>query len=383
MKTKIKSIIILFLLISYAPDINATIIKEGYHFFDIFYYRDIYKNLVKQKKENKCSIEDGPNCLFVEGKNKEEISKELETIYPYKDDFYKANPEDILVKIKEKTKLLNSKEKEDDEIFNFDSPQLISLYLTFETYDEITKNKDIYAPEIMDSLYDLGRFTITILGKLRLSQKNSKFYENPTPRAPKDEGPKGTYAFVESKEVIFKFSSKSTISSVHIKRNNYNKDNKAFYLYGFKDGHKHIISKIQNVPNNKWLRITGDGKKYDSIGLLRGFDYDNFIINAPMDMGNNFSLNQQIKNLFGLNNKINKVIKDAFDQLNDGLKSDDNSVIKIVKVDLNQNDIIKEQEENFDIPEELMKEINKEEKTNNNNNKKEKQKENNINNQDL
>ena len=56
------------------------------------------------------------------------------------------------------------------------------------------------------------------MGKLRLSQKNAKQFENPTPKSPKDEGSKGTYAYVyvESKEVIIKFNSKSNISFVYI-----------------------------------------------------------------------------------------------------------------------------------------------------------------------
>ena len=76
MKTKIKSIITLFFYFSYFININATIISEGYHFFDIFYYRDIYKNYIKQKKSNKCSIEEGPNCIFIESKNKNDIAIE-------------------------------------------------------------------------------------------------------------------------------------------------------------------------------------------------------------------------------------------------------------------------------------------------------------------
>ena len=76
----------------------------------------------------------------------------------------------------------------------------MSLYLTFESYDEITKLGDIYAPETIDNQYDVGRLTLTIIGKLRLSQKNAEKYVNPIPKKIKDEGPKGTYAFVESKK---------------------------------------------------------------------------------------------------------------------------------------------------------------------------------------
>ena len=282
MRAKINQSIIIFICIISLNfiNVNSKIISEGYHFFDIFYYRDLYNYLINQKKDNKCSIDDGPSCYYIKGKDEELIYKELNKLYPDKKSFLKESPENILSKIKETTTLIQGKDTKtlEDEVYSFDTPYTVSLYLTFESYDEITKNGDIYAPETIDTQYDVGRLTLTILGKLRLSQKNAKIYENPYPKSIKDEGPKNTYAFVESKEVIIKFSSKSSISSVYIKKNNYNKDNKTFYLYGYRDGHKQIITKLQNVPNSKWIKVTGDGRKYDSIGLLRGFDYDNFVI---------------------------------------------------------------------------------------------------------
>ena len=143
MKIKTKSISILLFYISYFIYINTTIISEGYHFFDIFYYKDIYKSIIRQKKSNKCSIEDGPNCLFIEGKDKNQITKDLKDIYPDEDTFFQETPENILLKLKEETKKINTKEKEsiDDEVFSFDSPYVMSLYLTFESYDEITKKR--------------------------------------------------------------------------------------------------------------------------------------------------------------------------------------------------------------------------------------------------
>ena len=372
MKTKIKSITILILYFFSLPNINSTLISEGYHFFDIFYYRDIYKNIIKQKKNNKCSIEDGPNCAFIKSKNKTQISQELKTIFPDTEEFLNETPENILLKLKEKTKLISTKEKEtiDDEVFSFDSPYVMSLYLTFESYDEITKLGDIYAPETIDTAYDVGRLTLTIIGKLRLSQKNAEKFINPIPKRIKDEGPRGSYAFVESKEVLIKFNSKSSVSSVYIKKNIYNKENKTFYLYGYKDGHKHTITKLQNVPSNQWIKVNGDGKKYDSIGLIRGFDYDNFIINASINSENSSDLNKYSKKYSSiLNEKINGAIQDALNQLKSGYTKSSSPGIKILKIDLNQNDIAQEQEqEDFEIPEELMKEINKNENLDINNN---------------
>ena len=371
MKTKAKSLFFLILYISYFISINSTIIREAYHFFDIFYYKDIYKSLAKQKKSNKCSIEDGPTCLFIEGKDKNEIAKELKNLYPDKDTFLQETQENILLKLKEETKKISEKESEsiEDEVFQFDSPYVMSLYLTFESYDELTKKGDMYAPETIDTQYDVGRITLNIIGKLRLSQKNAEKYENPLPKSVKDEGPKGTYAFVESKEVIVKFSAKSSVSSVYIKRNSYNTEAKTFYLYGYKDGKKQIITKLQNVPSDQWIKVTGNGKKYDSIGLLRGFDYDNFIINTAMNIEHATDLNKFTKKYSSfLNEKINDAIQDALNQLKNGELKITNPGIKVVTIDLNQNEILQDdvQEENFEIPEELMKELNKNERDTNN-----------------
>ena len=391
MKTKIKSIITLFLYFSYFININTTIITEGYHFFDIFYYRDIYKNYIKQKKSNKCSIEEGPNCIFIESKNKNEIVKELKDIYTDKDEFFNESEENIFSNLKERTKLITKDEKDKekeilDEFLSLNSQNIISLYLTFESYDEITKKGDIYAPETIDNQFETGRLTLTIIGKLRLSQKNSKQFENPMPKSLKDEGPKGSYAFVESKEVIIKFNTKSTISSIYIKKNKYNIDNKNFYLYGYKNGKKLVITKIQNVPSNHWIKINGDGKKYDGIGLLRGFDYDNIIINCSIDKEKTVDLNKKYSNF--INEKINDAIQEALSQVKNGdIKS--KSPVKIIKIDLNDHDIYQEpdQDESFEVPEELMNDINNNnDKINNNNKEKEineKKEENNINKKDL
>ena len=376
MKTKIKSIYILFLCLSTFT--KSTIISEGYHFFDVFYYRDMYKSFIKQNKINKCSIGDGPNCVFIQSKSKNEISKDLKNIYPDSEEFFQETPENILLKLKEKTKLLSTKEKEklDEEIFSFDSPYVMSLYLTFESYDEKTKEGDIYAPETIDTPYDVGRMTLNVFGKLRLSQKNIEKFEDPTPKSLKQEGPKGTYAFVESKEVFINFNSKSSIVSLYIRKNSYNKNNKTFYLYGYKDGNKHIITKVQNVPSNRWIKINGDEKKYDSIGLIRGFDYDNLVINTPVNLEKTFDVNKYQKKYSSfLNEKINVILQDTLNQLkNEGIQSEnDEPGIKVIKIDLNQNNFFQEepeeQEENFEIPEEIMNEINKNENIFNDKNK--------------
>ena len=393
MKRKISESIIIFICFSSINFIiiNTKIISEGYHFFDIFYYRDFYKNILSQKKDNKCSIEDGPSCYYIKGKSKNMISSELKTLYPDKETFINEKDEHILSKIKESTNLIQGKDTKEleEEVYSFDTPYLVSLYLTFESYDEKTKYNDIYAPETIDNQYESGRLTLTITGKLRLTQKNAERYESKLLTSLRDEGPRKTYAYVESKEVIFKFSSKSSINSLYIKKNKFNIKNKNFYLYGYVNGRRHIITKVENVPSSRWVKVNGNGQMYNYIGLIRGFDYDNFVINAMAtkdEMSEVSKLNKKYSSAF--NEKINEMIT----KIVTGLKSEDfqssdlGGGVKVVQVNLNQNDFNQETDEDFEIPDEIMKEINKYEKNNNNEKKVNKKKENdkeNINKQDL
>jgi len=391
MKSKIYESLIFFIFISSSNiiDINTKIIKEGYHFFDIFYYKDLFKTFKNQKKNNKCSIDDGPSCYYIKGKTDEMISSELKKLYPNKETLKKESPENILKKIKESVALIQGKDSEtlEEEVYSFDTPYMVSLYLTFESYDEKTKYSDIYAPETIDNQYEAGRLTLTISGKLRLTQKNAERYESKTLVNLRDEGPRNTYAYVESKEVIFKFSSKSSINSLYIKKNKFNIRNKTFYLYGYKNGHRHIITKLENVPSY-WVKVTGNGEKYDYIGLIRGFDYDNFVINAVANKDDLIDVNKLTKKYStAFNEKINEMITKIVSGLkNEDFQSSDIGGVKVVQVNLNQNDLVQENDEDFDIPEELMDEIMKNEKGKNsdvnNNDGKNKGKEN-LNKQDL
>ena len=393
MKMKISESLIFFIYITSILfiNINTKIISEGYHFFDIFYYRDFYQNIITQKKNNKCSIEDGPSCYYIKSKDENLISSELNSLYKDKELFKQETNEKIYSKIKAATKSIQGKDVKEieEEIYSFDTPYMVSLYLTFESYDEKTKDNDIYAPETIDNQYETGRLTLTISGKLRLSQKNAEKYESKLVVNLREEGPKKTYAYVESKEVIFKFSSKSSINYLYIKKNRYNLKNKNFYLYGYVNGHRHIISKVENVPSSRWIKVNGNGEMYDSIGLIRGFDYDNFVINALATKDEMFEVSKLSKKYYSaFNEKINEVIS----QIVNGLKTDDikssdlGPGVKVVQVNLNQNDLVPENEEEFEIPDEIMEEINKNEKDKNNENKINKKKEQgreNLNKQDL
>ena len=344
---------------------NTTIITEGYHFFDVFYYRDMYKNYLKQKKNKECLIEDGPNCFYIKSESIQEKGKELDKIYPNENNIiFENTPENIYLKLKNSVKLINEDKNGnknennafDDDIFSFDTPFAMSLLLSFESYDEKTRDGDIYAPEVIDTPFELGRITLTIFGKLRLSQKDSKIFEQPI--VTKEDLPKNTYAYAESKKVIIKFNLKSSVTSLYIKKNKYNQSNKTFFLYGYKNDNRHIITKVQNVPSNRWIKINGDGKKYESIGLERGFDFDNIVINSSVD--GQVDLNQMARKYFSniLNDKISTAINQAINNIKDGKNKKGNIIdpVKVIKINIEPGDIVKNknEEEEFDIPEELL-----------------------------
>ena len=141
MKKRISESLIFFIYISSISftNINTKIISEGYHFFDIFYYRDFYQNIITQKNNNKCTIEDGHSCYYIKSKDENLISSELNSLYKDKELFKQETNEKIYSKIKAATKSIQGKDVKEieEEIYSFDTPYMVSLYLTFEWW----KNK--------------------------------------------------------------------------------------------------------------------------------------------------------------------------------------------------------------------------------------------------
>jgi hypothetical protein len=338
----------------------------------------MFKNYLKQKKNKECLIEDGPNCFHIKSGNMHEKENELDKIYPNDNNIiFENSPENIYLKLKNSVNFINENKDGnknenslfDDNILSFDSPFAMSLLLSFESYDEKTRDGDIYAPETIDTPFELGRITLTIYGKLRLSQKDSKIFEQPI--ITKEDLPKNTYAYAESKKVIIKFNLKSSVTSLYIKKNKYNQSNKTFFLYGYKNDNRYTITKVQNVPSNRWIKINGDGKKYESIGLERGFDFDNIVINSAVDGQVDF--NQMTRKYFSsiLNDKISTAINQAINNIKDGKNIKGNNIdpVKVIKINIDPGEIVqnKNEEEDFDIPEELLNQIDKREKNENDN----------------
>lgn len=346
-------------LIYYLSLNNAAIIKRGYHYFDHFYYRDIYRDYIEQNYNKKCSLEEGPNCYFVSIKDEDYIKND---IIDFNLDFTKKSNQSLDYIYQYLKKISNSlsgkenesiEELEDEEVLSFDAPYSMTLTLTFESFDPQTEKVDIYSPGTIDTPFDLGRITLTIIGKLRLTQKDAKIFESDI--ISKEDKPKSTYAYVESKEVIIKFNSKSSISYLYIKKNKYNFDNKIFFLYGYKNEKKYTISKMENVPSDHWLRVSGDGKKYDSIVLIRGFDYDNININSYIENVKEMSVSS-IKYSNTLSAKLSDIINKVIKGDTSSYTKTNKDGVEVIEVHIDSEDIIDltEEESEFEIPQELL-----------------------------
>ena len=342
-------------LLTFTIFVKSTIISEGYHFFDNFYYKDLYETYIKQKNNKKCTINDGPNCFFISSKNKTEIQSELSKIPHSPILNFSESIQNISSQLKTSiNEVKNLGNEKIDEPISLNAPIILSLLLNFESYDEKTRLNDIYAPETIDTPYDVGRVTLSIIGKLRLTQKNSKLFEQSI--IDKEERPKGTYAVVESKEVVINFKEEGSIYSLYIKKNDYNRDNKMFILYGYKNENKYVLSKMQNVPKDRWIKIQTNTMSIESIVLPRGFDYDNiFIVHSSAGDISYKDYNKKFSE--SINEKINSAVSKVLKNLKDDKKTSNEKEVKIIEIKVDADEFInKENEENFnfEIPEELL-----------------------------
>ena len=92
---------------------------------------------------------------------------------------------------------------------------------------------------------------------------------------------------------------------------------------------------------------------------MRGFDYDNIVIMASLEGTVNYNqLTKQFSSL--INDKIRNTINEEVNKLTGKkgkyLNKDENG-IKVIKINIEQEDIIKNEEENIDFPDDLIDEI--------------------------
>ena len=109
-----------------------------------------------------CSLEQGPNCFFLSSVNPSENFTNSKMTINNALNKYKSQIA--------KTKKKNTNEHGSN--INLDQKMELRLLLTFESYDQLTKEKDIYMPEELNTEYEKGNIHLKFKGKLRLTQKN-------------------------------------------------------------------------------------------------------------------------------------------------------------------------------------------------------------------
>ena len=223
-----------------------------------------------------CSLEQGPNCFFLSSVNPSENFTNSKMTINNALNKYKSQIA--------KTKKKNTNEHGSN--INLDQKMELRLLLTFESYDQLTKEKDIYMPEELNTEYEKGNIHLKFKGKLRLTQKNQiKNKESDTMDNKKEILPDGPYGIIEGEQVIVEFDNPSYLKSLYIKKNmDCKSQTKDFTLVGFKDGNNMILGTKKNVPHDKWTKVVLKNELLDGFILPKGIDVDNIKISYSFEV---------------------------------------------------------------------------------------------------
>ena len=223
-----------------------------------------------------CSLEQGPNCFFLSSVNPSENFTNSKMTINNALNKYKSQIA--------KTKKKNTNEHGSN--INLDQKMELRLLLTFESYDQLTKEKDIYMPEELNTEYEKGNIHLKFKGKLRLTQKNQiKNKESDTMDNKKELLPDGPYGIIEGEQVIVEFDNPSYVKSLYIKKNmDFKSQTKDFTLVGFKDGNNIILGTKKNVPHDKWTKVVLKNELLDGFILPKGIDVDNIKISYSFEV---------------------------------------------------------------------------------------------------
>ncbi len=223
-----------------------------------------------------CSLEQGPNCFFLSSVNPSENFTNSKMTINNALNKYKSQIA--------KTKKKNTNEHGSN--INLDQKMELRLLLTFESYDQLTKEKDIYMPEELNTEYEKGNIHLKFKGKLRLTQKNQiKNKESDTMDNNKEILPDGPYGIIEGEQVIVEFDNPSYVKSLYIKKNmDFKSQTKDFTLVGFKDGNNIILGTKKNVPHDKWTKVVLKNELLDGFILPKGIDVDNIKISYSFEV---------------------------------------------------------------------------------------------------
>ena len=251
-----------------------------------FIFYDRIKLYSKQNRTHKCSISNGPNCLYLNN-------------YQYKTDKNK-NWQNVLnqtlnhnITYKILTNIMNNKNKKYIQKYSSqkDTNQILpsitlKLGLTFESYDEITMKNDIYAHPLRYVKYNVDLIPIEIYGKLKLrySRDNIKIKKG-------SDYPSGTYAIVESDNVSIKLGSRSFICThFYIRARNIELKISA-KIIGYLNGKERYSTEksLSFFEDKTWVKVSLPKEKIDLLTIPKGFEFDSF--NFILETYNQYDIN--------------------------------------------------------------------------------------------
>ena len=247
-----------------------SLIESGASQFQNFIYHDRLKLYSKQNRTQKCSISNGPNCLFLnnyqhENENWQNIINET------KKNNITYKKLSSFLRIKNKNYIQKYSSQNDTE----QTPPSITLKLglTFESYDEMTMKNDVYAYPLKHVKYFVDVIPIEIYGKLKLrySKDNIKVKKG-------SDYPSGTYAIVESNNVSIKLGGKNFICThFYIRTKNIDLKTSANVI-GYLNGKEMYSTEkaLSSFEDKTWVKVTLPNKKIDVLTIPKGFEYDSF-----------------------------------------------------------------------------------------------------------
>ena len=289
-------------------------LSSGVNQLNNFIYLDRMKIYTFQNYSQICSLNMGPNCYFIEDKNilkyetnnnELNIENKISDInFDYKREWMETYRKSKMSSYLNNYIEINSiiQEYKNNLLKRNDSKQIppsINLYLslTFESYDDITINGDIYAYPSKSINFFTENIIIEIIGKLRLHYgediKINKQIKYPTK----------TFGIVETPQVTIRLGGKRFICEfffLRIRDAVKNKEN----VYGYFGQSKVFsISIGKYIENKTWNKISLPQTQIDRIILPKGIDVDNFKFvietNEQYDITVHFHYNkkERIKNL--------------------------------------------------------------------------------------
>lgn len=173
----------------------------------------------KQQNYKRCNLVDGPNCYSVSHYNQLKGSEYLKEII----DKVKSKGVHLTVDSVQKTlqtelhSFSNKYKLHQTQTFNIAPRIMMNLLMNFESFDQTTRERDIYMPQERTINFAVGSIKINFIGKLRLTSDRTNKVDSKKIITPKKDGPNQTFGVIEDKDLIIKFDKPVLIHYIYVR----------------------------------------------------------------------------------------------------------------------------------------------------------------------